>query len=288
VSNPFTGVRPVIAALFLSVLAIALGGFIYDTARQTGQIEGQRERVRSEVGAEGKALARCKAKGDGPACIVEAKEKQLEIRREEDAVLWQREAARSAWWAVAFSLLQGLVGLGGLIALLRSLRQTDRALFLSEAANSEARKAEQLSLRAYLDFDTVEFGRDTAKTKQAAHWLGLHMTFRNFGQTPAADLNYETTFAVVTAAGGIEIMSGREARDGLAGVSPGDTFTARTYQQFDQYAAAKLDSGEWHFVATIAAKYRDQFGGEHRLESVYTAMEGLGQMTFQPGSRIAT
>jgi hypothetical protein len=186
-SNPFAGVRPAIAVLFLSVLAILLGGFIYDTARQTGQIEGERERARSESSAEAIALVGCKNKADARACVVEAREKQLEIRREEDAVRWQREAARSSWWAVALSIAQAIVGGAGLIAVLRSLRHSDDALKEARVANTIARQATEDELRAWVEID---FKFNSLASVALRPYIGGTAILKNMGATPAVDVSY--------------------------------------------------------------------------------------------------
>lgn len=115
--------------------------------------------------------------------IISNPEPQNADDRERRDLAAQEATAVWAFWVVFFSALQALISAVGLVALVYTLRQTDKSLWLAREANKHSEDTAKCQLRAYLGISDYEFDPITFETFNTSARITIEA--KNFGQTPA-------------------------------------------------------------------------------------------------------
>jgi hypothetical protein len=102
----------------------------------------------------------------------------------ENSALW-------AFWATVLSAIQAVVGLGGFVALIHTLRLNGAALKIASDANELSQRMSYIELRAYLSV-SVKIVESLTDDRFKFQW-----EFTNKGSTPASDLSVYLQHAVL-------------------------------------------------------------------------------------------
>ena len=164
-------------------------------------------------------------------------------------------ADRSALWA-GWQLLFSIFGVVGLLI---SLRYNRQAIALASEANNDNRSNGKKELRAYLDYDGVEF----IKSEDDGACLGVKTIIRNYGNTPALNVKFDRNLEIVTHAGR-QLMVEPSSVTQLA-VAPHDHYTSNMFffEPIDDELWQNIKSGNFTVHFSVKISYDDVFGEKH-------------------------
>ncbi|WP_156356861.1 hypothetical protein [Sphingomonas sp. Leaf38] len=162
------------------VLIWAIGSL---NGKQTEQRQSQPHR--HAIAAKAGTDERCAKvnRADLFECVYDSVETAEETARAEQDLTAQQRAAWAGIIAAIIAFVSIPIGIFGLIALLRSLEQTDRSLSEARVANDISKKTAELELRAYISVSDVS----------VSHYMPdafptFTLIFKNSGQTIAHDV----------------------------------------------------------------------------------------------------
>jgi hypothetical protein len=129
--------------------------------------------------------------GRAQECAQEAIEAGRESQRSEQDLSAQRQMAKWALWLLIFTVVQSLLGFGGFLILILTIRQGREAIAIS-------RKVAEADLRPYLFVDRLElvdvsdastFDPDTRSKVYGYYSAKVVIYLKNFGKVPARNIH---------------------------------------------------------------------------------------------------
>ncbi|PTW49209.1 hypothetical protein C8J25_101715 [Sphingomonas faeni] len=218
----FKGLNRYIVVAFLLLEAILFALFLYDSGSLSGTSNEQARHFGQHYAAQAQLqVKRTCARSNLPAdCVLPILQSTREDQRAESNLNWQRQAARWSWWTLVIALGQTLVGAIGLVALFRSMRQTELALGAATDANLIARESLYSENRPWLHVEAVTFEHMTSTMGQGRSMLAVFtVKVTNIGTTAAINVSARAGLAP-RPQDAIERFSGSMGGVGLATVLP--------------------------------------------------------------------
>jgi hypothetical protein len=206
-----------------------------------------------------------------------------EDRTSETCAAWKAAdvGADAAYWAFIQMILSGL----GFIGLLVSLYFTGRATTAAAQANADtaaslavamrdadateslvrvSQENAERELRAYLDFEEAKFLSEPKSDTQTHGVIGLRTKIKNYGRTPATDVELETVLYHVDFIGGPRTLLGND-KSNLGMIAPGDFCGHNLWCKVDKALAGELRGSSKFIEVVVEAAYVDVFGHPHKL-----------------------
>lgn len=189
------------------------------------------------------------------------------------------QAATWAWWQLILSLA-GVMGLGATLWFnLEAWRQarasetdTDKALAVAERnadAASElvivSRDNARKQLRAYVDFEAVEFVEWPLVEGGYAGYRGFLISVKNYGATPF--LSGRRVFRYLWQTPNEPPRPITEYRDDMAGIAPSDFAHVNDQIALNQSQWRLVRAGVASILLSLVIEYQDAFGDTHHVSA---------------------
>jgi len=204
-------------------------------------------------------------------CVANAYAAEREAQRAHEDLQAQQDSARAAFWMIALGGIQALLGIVGLVFLVRSLDHSANALREARDANNAAwqadvttREVAEAQVRAYLGLsgiETILYYDDMPLRVSAYFKIGII----NGGQTPARNISYRVsiswhlkddytnaTIAARTSSEAEDLMAGRDRQ-----------IFSQNIPLRDDVAARALN-GTLYFVVKGRVRYRPVVGSKFK------------------------
>lgn len=152
--------------------------------------------------------------------------------------------------------------------------------------DQERRRGERRQLRAYVDFESVEWAMVQRRKEPNTIFRGVRVSMKNYGQTPADQLTVKATFFLKQ--DGFSQQVAEDVKEGLGGIMPGDAYRSKLLFALGEEVWEEIGDEHLRMVVSIAATYVDAFGDPHTLSSVYQNDGWQPAFGFVAGSRIQT
>lgn len=210
----------VVAFVLLEATLFTL--FLYDSGSFFGRSDEQARRFHQHYAAEARSQVRnaCSRSIAPAQCALRILQGTREDQRSEANLNSQRQAARWSWWTVVIALAQTLVGAAGLVALFRSLRQTELALGAATDANLIARDSLDAENRPWLHVEAVTFEHMVSTIGQGRSLLAVFsVKVTNIGRTAAVNVTVRAGLAP-SPRGALERFNGSMGASGMPTVLP--------------------------------------------------------------------
>lgn len=295
------------AAIFGLIVAPLFAYLMYDLGRGSGLHDGEaNSRARTEqrdIGARIRQRCTGSVGFARKECATQTVEATRERQRNEYNLQAQRDAARWAFWAAIIAALQIPVGVFGLYALLRSLRQTEKSLRIAQrenarnttrfiASDNDTAKAlahaettaiaamEQVKiagdtarkqLRAYLDFDDIVFIPGVFTEVVSHDSFGVKFKVCNFGKTPAQNVVVKYVSKVVNSVGTV-VETTEDKQIVFGAIAPTDHTTNRVFINMSEATWNYIGLNVFKLSLLIRVEYFDVFDSHHMLESCFESM----------------
>ncbi len=191
--SPFNR-RGVLLVLFGAILTLGYAAMIFSWGLSLGESQSYFDHYRSPIQSKlsNDLTTKCSNRtgADRIGCIGGLKSDAREQERNELELQSQRQSSNWAFWSLILAGIQLPVGIFGLIALFRSLGQTERSLTEAARANEIANDAVRRELRAYIVLDRYEVKAKRDSTGKIDHYI-VNWVWKNVGSTPAKHVSIE-------------------------------------------------------------------------------------------------
>lgn len=157
----------------------------------------------------------------------------------------------------------------------------------ADAAADMARIAEQTAqreLRAYVDIENIQWGRDASRDREGYEFAGIKVDLRNFGKTPAREVEIKASYGVVIRSEYEPIAQDPTFKTGLGGISPSDSMIFRDFFEWPIPMYEEALGNKWKLQVAIVISYTDAFEQPRSIEVTYIS-NGLYEFGFLPGTR---
>lgn len=278
-----TWILPLVGFLIAALIAFGLGYWIAEDSYYSKQ-----ERYQRYLHTEGKSSAA------NPVLVGKGNPATLEYRepckrpqgREESELCAQWRAARAGEAGALWTQRGVLASLGGGLLTLVSIFLVLRALAHAREANVIARNMARLDLRAYLDFESVRLAPVSKHpVAKGMEYIGAKVSLRNFGKTPAENINVLASYSLSTDQGIMPLTD--HDKTGVGGLTPTDIHHWQDYTAYWEGTRDRILSGECRLQLSITVHYDDMFDQGHILSSVYqSSIEDDCEFGFVIGTRI--
>lgn len=216
------GVNRYVVVAFVLLEAIFLALFFYDSGSLSGTSDEQARHFGQHYAAQAQLQVRraCTRSSLPAECALRILQSTREDQRAEGNLDWQRQATRWSWWTMVIALGQTLVGAAGLVALFRSLRQTELALGAATDANLIARESLYAENRPWLHVEAVTFEHMVSTMGQGRSLLAVFtVKVTNIGRTAAVNVSARAGLAPKPQSA-IERFGGSMGASGMATILP--------------------------------------------------------------------
>jgi hypothetical protein len=238
-------------------------------------------------------------------CKADKEDRKSELCAQWKAADAANDAAKWAWLQLGLSAL-------GVLGLVITLWFNFRALRIAEDAADETKDAlavakqsadsaanlvrlsdrnAQLELRAYLDFDGVRIDRQPNfdnPTNPDEKGVRLKITIRNYGRTPAANVECSVTPKSRFAKDPNSYAVGEEDRRTPHAIAPSDCFYLRFLWRFPSVLLQKIESEEVQIIICIIVTYTDIFEKTHVLRGDFQGRGIKDDFSVIEGTRVST
>ena len=195
--------------------------------------------------------------------VIEERERQEALQRDKEDLAAQQRMATSAnnllkpsWWQV-------WIGAGGLLGLIASLSFTAWSLLQTRKALGLQQTNSEISMRAYLGVEKYKL-----KTFEVGKQPVFEITFKNFGQSPAYDLEEKTRVKVVPKGADPNfdcdpMPVGGTLNPGELQVTHTKLLGALTQAGFDRFTGFEPEDGD--IISAVGEITYRSFGKRHTL-----------------------
>lgn len=306
------------SAAFLIATALYVAGFY--AGDWSGYYEGQQYAAARQYPSDTQRIVddcfKLPTRAETTQCVSEAYQTSHENQRAEKDTKTQRDMSDWAWWVMIIGLLQffaTIVTLGfvklTLDATLEAVNDTSEATEAMREANKiakaasgvaqsnarmaasdqraqvkERRASERRQLRAYVDFESVEWTMIQKRKEPNTVYRGIRVILKNYGQTPADKLTAKAVFFLER--NGTPEQIAVDTKEGLGGIMPGDAFRSQMLFPMDELTWNEIGDEHLFLVVSIHVAYEDAFGDPHTLSSIYRNDGWQPAFGFVPGSRM--
>lgn len=182
-------------------------------------------------------------------------------------------AADSAWWAWASGIMSFASVIGIVIA-----------LGLTVWSNWIARTSARLQLRAYPDFDGVEFSRVAGAAPLGFGRRKLSVRVKNYGQTPASAVALKLVYSLIGAKGTEQVLSKTHDEKSFASIAPTDHIGYEPLIDLPLELLKRIENDAIQFRVWVRVEFTDAFENARTLESAFDSRSGK-IFSFVEGTR---
>ena len=151
--------------------------------------------------------------------------------------------------------------------------------------DKERRAGERRQLRAYVDFNAVEWATTDRLANPGCRWEGVRVKLKNYGQTPADKLEIDTAFTIKK--DGQSVAGIENKFRGIGGIMPTDKNSHSSFMEFGEAQFMEIYNRNATLNVSINVRYVDAFGDPHILCAVYVSDGITKRLGCIPGTRIA-